>query len=194
MITTAGERNEVYCETLCVCLCSTLLRYVAVSKPFGCQLHSLWPKLSVPDFVSDFSPKLWDKIQNREPGFEATNFIWLSMNTILNKHRRHSLDMGSVSLLVLSKGLALILQLLVTNLKVFPANSFSSSPDKHYSQSIHRGIHYWVPILKIICRSRDTLHNISSFTWYSYSKYSVSVSNIRNTVVYNSVFNQYCHY
>ena len=165
-----------------------------MSKPFGCQLYSLWPKLSVPDFVSDFSPKLWDKIRNREPGFEATNFIWLSMNTILNKHRRHSLDMGSVSLVVLSKGLALILQLLVTDLKLFPANSFSSSPDKHYSQSIHRGIHYWVPILKIICRSRDTLHNISSITWYSYSKYSVSVSNIRNKVVHNSVFNQYCHY
>ena len=119
---------------------------------------------------------------------------WTQYWTINQMHRRHSLDMGSVSLVVLSKGLALILQLLVTNLKLFPANSFSSSPDKHYSQSIHRGIHYWVPILKIICRSRDTLHNISSITWYSYSKYSVSVSNIHNKVVHNSMFNQYCHY
>ena len=44
-----------------------------------CMSASLEPRLSVPDFVSqlwikisDFSPKLWDKIWNGKPGCEAT--------------------------------------------------------------------------------------------------------------------------
>ena len=36
---------------------------------------SLVPRLSIPDFLSQLSPKLWDKIQNREPGFEATETL-----------------------------------------------------------------------------------------------------------------------
>ena len=37
-----------------------------------CSLHSLEPRVSVPDFVS----QLRDKIQNGEPGFEASSFYF----------------------------------------------------------------------------------------------------------------------
>ena len=52
---------------------STFTPYIGL----GIMIPSLKPRLSVPDFVSqlwrktDFSPKLRDKVRNREPGFEA---------------------------------------------------------------------------------------------------------------------------
>ena len=52
------------------------------AKTLWMHTCSLEPRLSVPDFVSqlwrkigDFSPKLRDKIRNREPGFEASTLV-----------------------------------------------------------------------------------------------------------------------
>ena len=49
------------------------------------HMVSLEPRLSVPDFVllvSDFSPKLRDKIHNRKPGFEASHCVIKHTNPV----------------------------------------------------------------------------------------------------------------
>ena len=51
-----------------------------VTGPSGLVLgskskSSLGPRLSVPDFVSQFSPKLRDKIRSGKPGFKARTTV-----------------------------------------------------------------------------------------------------------------------
>ena len=55
----------------------------------ACMLCSLKPGLSILDFVSHASPKLWDKIWNGNPSFEANSEVAKATKDSSKKHGQY---------------------------------------------------------------------------------------------------------